>query len=422
MALEVGDDALAVGFAQHDLDVGRSALQRRRPGAGAKYLAVETTPSVTRPAWPAFTAAICGDALGERDLDAAGGLERERRPRRSAPIRRRSSARRSIGTASAASRLRICAWTAGAVSPSRSAAAAIEPVSATATRARSWRRVTASSRGNSENLNGTSEIINSHECEPARKDVSQQVDLSGRNSVRDVASTLPGFVVPQQYRRWSSGSQRVAADLARRIARGLDGSRATASGENADGDAAEGARPDRRRRPSARRSTGSGVRYYASEEQEGALELDPAGVARAGDRSARRVVEHRGQRARSARSSRSTRRRRRRRRASCGRGASLLGAGYVIYGPRCFLVRASARGCRSTSSTRRAGRFRLVGRPGDAAGEVGGVRDQRLELPALGPGRSAPTSTTASPAPRGRASATSTCAGSPRWSPRRIAS
>ena len=53
-----------------------------------------------------------------------------------------------------------------------------------------------------------------------------------------------------------------------------------------------------------------------------------------------------------------------------------------------------------------------------AAGHAG-IRDQRLEPPALGTARCAPISTIASPAPTGRAARTSTCAGSARWSPRR---
>ena len=139
--------------------ISRFSVATRR---GAKYLAVETTPRVTRPAWPAFSAPTwamqLASAISMRraasSATSASGVGAE-----PAPV----SARRSIGAASAVSRLRICACTAGGVSPSRSAAAVIEPVSATAARARSWRRVMASSRGNSKNLNAASRKVNSHE-------------------------------------------------------------------------------------------------------------------------------------------------------------------------------------------------------------------------------------------------------------------
>ena len=332
------------------------------------------------------------------------------------------SARRSIGEASAVSRLRICACTAGAVSPSRSAAAAIEPVSATAARARSWRRVMASSRGNSKNLNAASGKVNSHERGGGAMMLRNERS-SGGTSVRDMVSTLPDLVVPQQYRQVVERIAATAADLARDASPAASALDCTRSGENADGDRQTRARPDRRR----------GVPHRADRGGRALLRLRGAG---AGGRARRGRGRSRWRSIRSTarRTSRSTcsigtifahlpRPRRRRRRASSGRGASSLGAGYVIYGPRCCLVASFGEGVqKSISSIRRAGGFRLVAGGRDAAAEVGGVRDQRLELPALGPGRSGPTSTTASPAPRGRASGTSTCAGSPRWSPRRTAS
>ena len=56
--------------------ISRFSVATRR---GAKYFAVETTPRVTRPAWPAFSAPTWATQLGERDLDAARRLERDLR-------------------------------------------------------------------------------------------------------------------------------------------------------------------------------------------------------------------------------------------------------------------------------------------------------------------------------------------------------
>ena len=245
-------------------------------------------------------------------------------------------------------------------------------------------------------------------------------DLQREQSVRDVVSTLPDFVVPQQYRQVIERIADVAAELARRIA-GLEEEARDGLGRNADGDAQT---PLDLIADAAFRAalTGSGVRHYVSEEQEAAARARSRGVG-----SRWRSIRSTGRRtsrstSRSARSSRSIPAEETAEASFLRPGRSLVGAGYVIYGPRCFLVASFGEGVQKYQLDPASRRFRLVGRPGDAAGEVGGVRDQRLELPALGPRRSAPTSTTASRGPRGRASATSTCAGSPRWSPRRIAS
>ena len=93
--------------------------------------------------------------------------------------------------------------------------------------------------------------------------------------MRDVVSTLPDFVVPQQYRQLIERIADVAAGLARRIA-GLEEEARDGLGRNADGDAQT---PLDLIADAAFRAalTGSGVRHYVSEEQEGPLDLDPEG-------------------------------------------------------------------------------------------------------------------------------------------------
>ena len=111
-----------------------------------------------------------------------------------------------------------------------------------------------------------------------------------------MVSTLPDLVVPQQYREVVERIAATAADLARTHRRRLGEARCSGSGRmpTATGRRALDLMADEAFRTAL---TGAGVRFYASEEQDRVVELDPDGDARAGDRSARRLVEHRGQRA-----------------------------------------------------------------------------------------------------------------------------
>ena len=185
--------------------------------------------------------------------------------------------------------------------------------------------------------------------------------------MRDTESTLTGLIVPDPYRPLMDRIATVAAGLARRIARGgLDEALDAARGENADGDGQKAldviadaaflaALP------------GSGVRFYASEEQEAALELDPEGGLALAidplDGSSNIAVN-----------------------VSIGTifaiwpaeasaeasflrpGRELLGAGYVIYGPQCCLMVSFGGGVQKYLLDPETGRFHLVA--------------DRLELPA----------------------------------------
>ncbi len=104
------------------------------------------------------------------------------------------------------------------------------------------------------------------------------------------------------------------------------------------------------------------------------------------------------------------------------RAPSRSRAGYAIYGPATMLV-----------LTRRHGRARLHARSGprrvhpDPPGHRDpashrGVRHQHLQQPLLGAGGHALRRRVPGRASAGRAARTSTCAGSPPWSPRRTAS
>ena len=202
--------------------------------------------------------------------------------------------------------------------------------------------------------------------------------------MRDIVSTLPDLVVPQQYREVIERIAAVAADLARthrRRRRTLHGG----VGENADGD----------RQTALDLIADEAFRTALTGAGRALLRLRGAGLggrARPGRRRSRwrsiRSTARRTSRStcRSARSSRSTRPRRRRRRASCGRGASWPARATSSTGRAAASSPASATGCRSPPARPGERAVPAGGRRRDAAAEVGGVRDQRIELPALGPG------------------------------------
>lgn len=178
--------------------------------------------------------------------------------------------------------------------------------------------------------------------------------------MRDMEPTLTGLIVPEPYRPLMERIAAVAAGLSRRIARGgLEERLDEARGENADGDdqkaldliadaAFLAALP------------GSGVRFYASEEQEAAIELDPSGGLALAidplDGSSNIAVN-----------------------VSIGTifaiypaaetaeasflrpGREMFGAGYVIYGPQCCLMVSFGAGVQKYLLDPDAGRWHLVG-------------------------------------------------------------
>jgi fructose-1,6-bisphosphatase I len=173
-----------------------------------------------------------------------------------------------------------------------------------------------------------------------------------------MASTLPDLFVPQRYRRAVERIASVAADLARQIAGGIDGSLEAARGRNADGDGqtALDLLADAAFRAGL---ADAGVRHYGSEEQEAALELDAGGELALAidplDGSSNIAVNvsvgtifglyPAGETAE----------------ASFLRpGRDLVGAGYVIYGPRCFLVTSFGEGVQKRQLDPESGRFHLV--------------------------------------------------------------
>ena len=222
---------------------------------------------------------------------------------------------------------------------------------------------------------------------------------------------------------YQAGSRRADRRVMRRPraadrARGARGDLGGTHGENADGDGQKALDliADRLFRAAA----GAASRWYASEEQETALSSTPPATSRwpSTPSTARRTSRS------TSRSGRSSRILPALPRGGAGellrRRTAQLGAGFVIYGPQ--LRWSDPRRGRAQSSPSTAPATPLLSTSASACRRIARVRDQRLELPALGRGRSAPTSTIASPAPTARASATSTCAGSPRWWPRRTAS
>ena len=174
--------------------------------------------------------------------------------------------------------------------------------------------------------------------------------------MRDMVSTLPDLVVPQQYREIVGRIAATAADLARTIAggAGLD----AAVGENADGD--RQTRLDLMADAAFRTAlTGVGVRFYASEEQDRVVELDADGELALAidplDGSSNIAVNvpigtifaiHRAEATAEASFFRP--------------GRQLAGAGYVIYGPRCCLVTSFGEGVQVHQLDPGSGRFRLA--------------------------------------------------------------
>jgi len=173
-----------------------------------------------------------------------------------------------------------------------------------------------------------------------------------------MVSTLPDLFVPQQYRPVMERIAAVAADLARRIAGGIDGSLEAARGRNADGDGQTAL--DLLADASFRAGlAGAGVRHYASEEQEAVLELDAAGELAVAidplDGSSNIAVNVSvgtifGLYAAGGTAEESFLR----------PGRDLVGAGYVIYGPRCFLVTSFGEGVQKHQLDPESGRFHLV--------------------------------------------------------------
>ena len=151
----------------------------------------------------------------------------------------------------------------------------------------------------------------------------------------------------------------------------------------------------------------------------------PRGQVPAGLRSARRLEQHRRQHVASAPSSRILRHPRRghasrSRRTSCSPAPSRSAPATRIYGPATMLVLTVGRGVDGFTLDREIGDFVLTHphmRIPDDTREFAINASQRA---ASGSRRSSATSTSAWPARAGRAARTSTCAGSPRWSPRRI--
>lgn len=177
--------------------------------------------------------------------------------------------------------------------------------------------------------------------------------------MQDATPMLPGDTIPAEYQDVVDRIARVAAGLARRIARdGIDERLAEARGTNADGDgqkALDVIADDAFRAALA----GSAVRFYASEEQEEALELNPAGTlalaidpldgssnigvnVSIGTIFALYPAEETAE-------------------ASFLRpGRQMVGAGYVIYGPQCALVVSLGQGVQKYLLDPETGRFHLA--------------------------------------------------------------
>lgn len=174
--------------------------------------------------------------------------------------------------------------------------------------------------------------------------------------MKDMVSTRPDLAVPEECRAVVERIAAVAADLARTIAGGvaLD----AGVGENADGDrqtALDVVADDAFRAGLA----GAGVRFYASEEQEQAVEIDADGRFALAidplDGSSNIAVNvpigtifalHHAEETAEATFFRP--------------GRTLAGAGYVIYGPRCCLVTSFGAGVQVHQLDPATGRFRLV--------------------------------------------------------------
>lgn len=178
--------------------------------------------------------------------------------------------------------------------------------------------------------------------------------------MRDTEPTLTGLTVPEPYRPLMDRIATVAAGLSRRIARGgLEESLDEARGENADGDGQKALDVIADEAFMAA-LPGSGVRFYASEEQETAVELDAGGGLALAidplDGSSNIAVN-----------------------VSIGTifaiwpaeetaeatflrpGRDMLAAGYVIYGPQCCMMVSFGDGLQKYLLDPDTGRWTLVG-------------------------------------------------------------
>lgn len=185
--------------------------------------------------------------------------------------------------------------------------------------------------------------------------------------MRDTAPTLTGLIVPEPYRPLMDRIATVAAGLARRIARGgIDEHLDEARGENADGDGQKALDVIADEAFMAALA-GSGVRFYASEEQETAIELDAGGGLALAidplDGSSNIAVNVSIGTIFAIYPAAATAE------ASFLRpGREMLGAGYVIYGPQCCLMVSFGGGVQKYLLDPDTGRFHLAA--------------DRLELPA----------------------------------------
>ncbi|APX23811.1 MAG: class 1 fructose-bisphosphatase [Rhodobacteraceae bacterium] len=180
----------------------------------------------------------------------------------------------------------------------------------------------------------------------------------------------PDAPIPARLRPAMEALGRVGRDLSRRIARGpLGGQLAATVGDNADGDRQK-ALDVLADEAFARDLAGTGVRWYASEEQEGVVELDPRGTlalaidpldgssnietnVSIGTIFSIREAGPEGE-------------------ASFLRpGHEQIAAGYIIYGPQCMMLVTFGDGVQDYILDPETGRFTLVNSqltiPGESA-------------------------------------------------------
>ena len=178
-------------------------------------------------------------------------------------------------------------------------------------------------------------------------------------SMQDATPMLLEAMIPAEYQDVVDRIARVAAELSRRIARdGLEERLSEARGVNSDGDgqkALDVIADDAFRAALA----GSAVRFYASEEQEAAQEINPAGTlalaidpldgsSNIGVNVSIGTIFALYPAAADAEAS------------FLRPGREILGAGYVIYGPQCALVLSLGQGVQKYLLDPDTGRFHLV--------------------------------------------------------------